>query len=179
MKLIQWLAIAAATALAGCATLPAPSETQGGMLAFPLDIKNQTSFPIFYVFEYTIYDEDTNLEVDRIQINPAQGSDVSTYGPYPAGDYYIGMLTTRVKDSSKFSFSYKPTPREVRIDFSIEEDTVTLINQTQQVHQYMTEGRKFRTANGLADLTDEVKEKALESLAKQDKENAWTIEVME
>ncbi|GGX65441.1 hypothetical protein [Saccharospirillum salsuginis] len=179
MKISHSLAALVAVALTGCASLPSPSETDGGMLAFPMETKNETSLPFYYVYEYTLYDRDTDAEVDRIQLNPASGVDVRSFGPYPEGDYYLGMQTTRVKESAQVRFSYKPSPREVYIPFSIAEDTITVLNQQMWVFNESMGAREFRTSNELRDLSSETKEEALASLAKDDESGSWDIRIEE
>lgn len=177
MKFVHFLTAAVTVSLAGCASIPAPSETDGGMLAFPMETKNETSFPFYYVYEFTLYERETDAEMDRIQLNPAAGVNVRHFGPYPEGDYYLGKRTTRVKDSAQIRFTYKPSPQEVYIPFTIVEDTITVLNKQMWVFNESMGAREFRTSNELRDLSPEIEKEALNALAEKDASGNWNIRI--
>lgn len=175
MKINIGLVALVSAVLAGCATLPSPSESDGGMLAFPIEAKNNTSYPYYYVYEYIVYDRQSNEQVDRIQMNPAAGIHVRTFGPFPEGDYYLGKTITRVKQSSQRSFSYKPNPKKMFIPFLIEEDTITVLNDHLAVNKRSTGARSTSTSDRISFMGSDLKEQVMLELSENDTDGAWKI----
>ncbi|WP_157954251.1 hypothetical protein [Saccharospirillum mangrovi] len=173
MSYLRWGLIAGMLMLSGCASLPSPTETNGGMLAFPMEVRGAGTF--YYVYEFAVFEHDTDVEVDRIQLNPASGVHVRTFGPYEPGAYYLGVQTTRVKASPNMKFQYKPNPQEIYVPFAIQEDTITVLNSKLVVHKRPRSGGGFTTSNRRRALTPDIQAEVLAELQEQDKAGLWQI----
>lgn len=174
---LRSIAIATLLALAGCASLPVPTETEGGMVAFPVEPINKAGGPFYYFTVFKVFEKGTDKQVDLFQVKPSAGVNVRTFGPLPAGDYYLGEMTTRVTDTPTMRFSYKPRPRTISIPFTVEEDTITMLPKKYWVFKRPGEEGGSSTSTEVLDLTDDVKALALEALNKQDKDSAWQIKL--
>lgn len=173
MTYLRWGLIAGMLLLTGCTSLPSPSETSGGMLAFPMEVRGAGTF--YYVYEFAVFEHDTDIEVDRIQLSPANGVYVRAFGPFEPGAYYLGVQTTRVKASPSMSFQYKPNPREIYIPFAIEEDTITVLNTKLVVHKRPRSGGGFTTSNRRRALTEDIQAEAIAELREMDEAGLWQI----
>lgn len=174
---LRSIAIAAFLALVGCASLPVPTETDGGLVAFPVEPVNQAGGPFYYFTVFKVFEKGTDKQVDLFQVKPSNGVNVRTFGPLPAGDYYLGEMTTRVTDTPTKRFSYKPSPRAISLPFTVEEDTITMLPTKYWVFKRPGEEGGFSTSIEVLDLTDDVKALALEALEKQNKDTAWQIKL--
>jgi len=170
MTYLRWGLIAGMLLLTGCTSLPSPSETSGGLLAVPMDVRGPGTF--YFEYEYAVFDADSETEIERIQVSPASGANVRTFGPFEPGSYYLGIQTTRAKSSSNVRLQYKPTPEEVYFPFEISEDTITVLATELMVYKRRT-SEGYSTSFGTRDLTDEVKAAALADLSDQDSAGLW------
>ena len=173
MTYLRWGLIAGMLLLTGCTSLPSPNETDGGMLAFPMEVHGVGTF--YYVYEFAVFEHDTDIEVDRIQLSPASGVYSRTFGPYEPGAYYLGVQTTRVKPSSSRSFNYKPNPREIYIPFAIEEDTISVLSNMLVVNKRPSGGGGYTTSARRRELTPAIQEETLSELRAQDEAGLWQI----
>ncbi len=108
---LSWFAL---LLLTGCVhNFPVPEETEGGYLAFPMEVIDETKTPFRFIFSFKVFDGETNEEVDTFVMNPANGAHVRSFGPLPAGNYYLGEKTTYAKQSATVRFQYKPNPTTV------------------------------------------------------------------
>lgn len=174
MTYLRWGLIAGMLLLTGCASLPSPTETSGGMLAFPMEVRGAGTF--YYVYEFVVFDHETETEVDRIQVNPANGVHVRTFGPYEPGAYYLGRQTTRVKSANSMRFQYKPNPRDIYIPFAIEEDSITILAAKLDVHKRPRSGGGFTTSARRRALTSDIQAEVITELRKQDEAGLWQID---
>lgn len=169
---LSWGLIAGMLTLTGCVSLPSPNETSGGLLAFPMDVRGPGTF--HFEPEFVVFNEQTDTEVDRIQVAPASSVNVRTFGPFAPGSYYLGVQTTRARPSRTVSLTYKPNPQKVYFPFEIEEDTITVLATELMVYKRKTT-QGYSTSFDTRDLTDEVKAAALADLGDQDSAGLWEI----
>ncbi|PTY36803.1 hypothetical protein BGP77_05825 [Saccharospirillum sp. MSK14-1] len=141
------------------------------MLAFPMEVRGVGTF--YYVYEFTVFEHD--IDIDPIQLSPASGIHVRTFGPYEPGAYYLGVQTTRVKSSPSMSFQYIPNPREIYIPFAIEEDTITVMNTKLVVHKRPRSGGGFTTSNRRRALTEDIQAQTLAEIREKDEAGLWQI----
>ena len=173
MMNLRWGLIAGMLLLTGCTTLPSPTDTSGGLLAFPMQVRGAGTF--YFVYEFAVFDQETETEVGRIQLNPANGVYVRTFGPYEPGTYYLGRQTTRVKADNSMKFNYKPNPRDIYIPFSIEEDTITILSTMLDVHKRPQSGGGYTTSANRLALTPEIQAEAIAELREQDEAGLWQL----
>lgn len=175
---LSWFAL---LLLTGCANnFPVPDETEGGYLAFPMEIIDETKTPFHFVYSFKVFDRETNEEVDTFVMNPANGTYVRSFGPMPTGNYYLGEKTTYAKQSANVRLQFKPNPRTVYFPFTIHEDTISVLNQQLWVYKrFQEDGRGNTTSTQVVGLTSETRDNALEQLAQQDESGRWIIEIGE
>jgi len=172
--------LAAAAILTGCASMPAPSETEGGLLAFPMHPDNNTGQPYSFYYSFNVYEKDTDIEVTTIDVKMSSGDYVDTYGPLPEGDYYLGTFQTQVNRSDNVRYTFDSKPYPINIPFSIEEDTVTLLNAMMWVQIRVADDTKgWTTSRDIVALTDAVKDEALAELESKNQDLGWSITVQQ
>lgn len=178
MKFARSLSALVALGLAGCASLPSPTETDGGMLAFPMHPDNNTGQPYSFYYSFGVFEQGTDQEVMDVDVRMSAGDYVDTYGPLPEGDYYLGTFQTKVKREDNMRYQFDDRTFSINVPFSIEEDTVTVLDKMMWVQIRTARDTKgFTTSRDLADLTPEVKEEALAELETKNEELGWSIKV--
>ena len=176
MPFVRSLTAIVALGLAGCASLPSPTETSGGMLAFPMHPDNNTGQSFSFYYGFKIFEKASEREVTEVDVRMASGDYVDTYGPLPEGDYYIGTFQTKVNQQDNVRFTFDDTIYPIEIPFTIEEDTVTVLDAMMWVQiRSTTDG--WVTTRELANLTPEVEAEALKELESQNEGLGWAIQL--
>ncbi|MFG1497991.1 hypothetical protein ABMA57_15270 [Saccharospirillum sp. HFRX-1] len=174
MRPIHTLLLVITLTLSACATLPAPSDTTGGMLAFPMQVSSESGGRFYYTYEFQVFRTGEEGVVDRIILDPTLNKRVATFGPYPVGEYYLGIQTTWPKQSQTLRFSYNPKPRRVFYAFTIEEDTITVLNNTMTVHK----NRDRSTSSLVIPSTRETQADAVAQLRAEDGVGLWQLKTL-
>ena len=176
MSFVRYLSIIVTLGLAGCASLPSPTETTGGMLAFPMYPDNNTGQSFSFYYGFKIFEKESELEVMEIDVRMASGDYVDTYGPLPEGEYYIGTFQTKVDQQDNVRFTYDDTIYPMELPFNIEEDTVTVLDAMMWVQIRRTTDGSI-TSRELAGLTPDVEAEALKELESQNEGLGWAIQI--
>ena len=171
MKRLAVVLLLGLVTLSGCASFPSPADTSGGLLAFPMQVSSDSGGQFYYTYEFRVFRTGEEGVVDRIVIDPTLNKRVDTFGPYPAGDYYLGVQTTWPKHTQTMKYSYNPTPRRVFYAFTIEEDTITVLNNQINVHK----NRDRTTSSHVVSLSRPGQAEAVEQLRSEDEAGLWRI----
>ncbi len=178
MTFVRSLSVIVALGVAGCASLPSPTETNGGILAFPMHPDNNTGRPYSYHYGFKIFEEDTDLEVMEIDVRMSSGDYVDTYGPLPEGDYYLGTFQTKVdrKDNVRYNFDDSIVP--IDIPFNIQEDTITVLDTMMWVKiRARADTKGWTTSRDLVNLSPDVEAEALKELESKNEGLGWAIQL--
>ena len=165
----------AAFVLAGCVSLPAVDESSGGYLAFPMKTTSQSNTRFYYGRAFTIYDAETDTEIDTISIWPENNKHVQFEGPMPVGDYYLGRYRTIVKNSPGRRFQYKPNPTKIHIPFTIEEDTITIPKDALSVEMITRGNDSYSTRFNIVRASFDVIQAVEHKIAEVDPDGNWAI----
>ncbi|MEX1213670.1 hypothetical protein [Saccharospirillum sp.] len=176
MTLVRSLSATIALGIAGCASLPSPTETSGGILAFPMHPDNNTGQPYSFHYGFKVFEQETDLEVMEIDVRMSSGDFVDTYGPLPAGDYYLGTFQTKVDRQDNVRYNFNDSIVPIDIPFNIKEDTLTVLDTMMWV-QIRASTSGWTTNRDLIALSPAVEAEALKELEGKNEGLGWAIQV--